>query len=130
MQIRKLSTVVALLTVCAVALPALAATHNVTKKPTTTKLTGTTHTIVSGHKGTLTVKVTPRPNLGVVSLYYTKAGGKRTLYGTESLSGGEVVVFHKTAGDPGKYVLEAVYSGSKAFDSSTSNPWAVTVLPK
>ncbi|MGA2534698.1 MAG: Ig-like domain-containing protein [Terracidiphilus sp.] len=130
MQARRMSAAVALLALCSVAVPALAATHDVTKKPTTTTLTGSTHSIVQGQTGTLTVKVAPKPTLGVVTLYYTKAGGKRTQYGTESLSSSGVAVFHKIAGAPGKYVIQAVYSGSSTFASSTSNGWAVTVLPK
>jgi hypothetical protein len=130
MQIRNLLAAALLCSMTVAAVPAMAATHDTAKKPTTTTLTGSTHSLDKGQKGTLTVKVTPNPMHGAVTLFYKEgSNGKRTLYGTESLSGGGVVVFHKTAGDPGSYSIQAVYDGSGSYKSSTSNTWKVTVHP-
>lgn len=129
MQIRNLFAATLLCSVSLAAVPALAATHETAKKSTTTTLTGSTHSIVKGHKGTLTAKVTPNPHGGVVHLSYTRNGGARTGYGSASINSNGVVVFPKVAAEPGNYAIEAEYLGSSSYKSSTSNIWKVTVLP-
>lgn len=130
MQIRNILAATLLFSMSMAAVPALAATHEAVKQSTQTTLTGSTHTIVTGHKGTLTAKVTPNPHNGVVHLSYTRNGGKRTGYGSASLNSNGVVVFPKIAAEAGVYEIQAEFLGSSKYKSSTSPNWKVTVLPK
>jgi hypothetical protein len=121
---------IALLSLCAAALPALAATHETAKIPTTTTLTVSTKTIVVGHQATLTAKIapTPKPALGFVTFYYVLPNGQKGRFGSASLSGRPTVIYYKTPEQTGKFGVYAVYSGWDSYKSSTSKTVQVTVV--
>jgi hypothetical protein len=120
-QIRNLLAATLLFSVTLAAVPALAATHETAKKPTTTTLKGSGHSFVLKQEGKLTVTVTPRAASGTAYLFYRKLPSTHWLpYGTIAISGG-LGTGYREAKEVGHFAINAVYGGSKSFKSSISN---------
>jgi hypothetical protein len=126
MQIRNLLAAALLFSMTVAAAPALAATHEVTKKPTTTTLQVSTHQLNKGQKGTLTVKVTPKTTGVVVLEYRELPSGKWDSYGVIPFTDG-AGVGKREAPEVGVFDVRVVYNGSKSLLPSTSNIEKVTV---
>jgi hypothetical protein len=129
MQIRNLFAATLLFSMTMAAAPALAATHDTAKKPTTTtfKVSGTTFT--EHQKGTFTVTVTPKTASGTGIVYYKELpGGTTKTFGKVTISAGHGSG-SREAWDVGKFSLWVEYEGSSKFKASKSNVITVTVKP-
>jgi hypothetical protein len=127
MQIRNLLAATLMCSLTIAAVPALAASHPLAKKPTTTTLSTSIKSLAKGKRGTLNVKVKPATASGEAVLYYKLLPkGTPQAYGYFPVTKG-VGIDHPLAGDVGKYELWVVYAGNKSYEKSTSNSVTVTV---
>lgn len=133
MQRRSLFSTFALLTLCFVALHSLPLTASEWtrdgKIATTTKLKASAKTVKEGSKLTMTATVSPSKATGTVALYGSPGPGLpyHKLVTHTVVAGVATAIAIHLIDVSGHVTFKAIYSGSKVYNTSTSNVVPVDV---